>query len=239
MDEIVVEFVGGETVTAEVVTSEPAADLSLLQLARVPAGVQPARIGDSDRVRVGHQVLVIGAPYGLSHSVSAGWISARWPPGTVYRAIPLAEFFQTTATINTGNSGGPMFNMAGEVVGLVSHIISKGGGSEGLGFVVTMKSARAFLMGAPRVYVGMVRTVPKGSPAWEMGLLGGDQMATIGGQELPVRGDIVLEMAGIAIKEEADVPRIREALGTMRPGQTFKATVLRAGRIIELTGTVP
>jgi S1-C subfamily serine protease len=261
MDEIVVEFVGGETITAEVVTSEPAADLSLLQLARVPAGVQPARIGDSDRVRVGHQVLVIGAPYGLSHSVSAGWISARWPPGTVYRAIPLAEFFQTTATINTGNSGGPMFNMAGEVVGLVSHIISKGGGSEGLGFVVTMKSARAFLMGAPRVYVGMegvvvtgqiaeilnvpggsgflVRTVPKGSPAWEMGLLGGDQMATIGGQELPVRGDIVLEMAGIAIKEEADVPRIREALGTMRPGQTFKATVLRAGRIIELTGTVP
>ena len=261
MDEITVEFVGGETVPARVISSEPAADLSLLQLARVPAGVQPARLGDSDQVRVGHQVLVIGAPYGLSHSVSAGWISARWPAGSVYREIPLAEFFQTTATINTGNSGGPMFNMAGEVIGVVSHIISRGGGSEGLGFVVTMKSARAFLMGARRVWVGLegvvvtgevaeilnvpggsgflVRTVPKGSPAWQMGILGGDRMATIAGEEMAVRGDVVLSIAGIAIKEAADLPRIREKLGTMPPGQTFKATVLRAGRVIELTGTVP
>ena len=107
MDEIVVEFLGGESVPARVVASEPAADLSLLQLARVPSSAQPARLGDSDAVRVGQQVLVIGAPYGLSHSFSAGWISAKWLPNTAYRAMPLAEFFQTTATINTGNSGGP------------------------------------------------------------------------------------------------------------------------------------
>jgi serine protease Do len=130
------------SVPARVVASEPAADLGLLQLTRVPKGAQPAPLGDSDKVRVGQQVLVIGAPYGLSHSFSAGWISAKWLPNTAYRAMPLAEFFQTTATINTGNSGGPMFNMAGEVVGVVSHNISKSGGSEGLGFVVTMKSAR-------------------------------------------------------------------------------------------------
>jgi serine protease Do len=107
MDEITVEFLGGETVPARVIASEPAADLAMLQLVRVPAGAQAARLGDSDRVRVGQQVLVIGAPYGLSHSFSAGWISARWPPNTAYRAIPLAEFFQTTATINTGNSRWP------------------------------------------------------------------------------------------------------------------------------------
>src|SRR6185436_10297651 len=116
MDEIKVEFLGGETVTARVVESEPAADLSLLQLDRVPAGAKVARVGDSDKVRVGDQVVVVGAPYGLSYSLSVGWISARWPPNTVYRAMPLAEFFQTTATINTGNSGGPMFSMAGEVI---------------------------------------------------------------------------------------------------------------------------
>jgi serine protease Do len=261
MDEITVEFLGGEAVPARVVASEPAADLSMLQLTRVPAGAQVARLGDSDRVRVGQQVLVIGAPYGLSHSFSAGWISARWPPNTAYRAMPLAEFFQTTATINTGNSGGPMFNMAGEVIGLVSHIISKSGGSEGLGFVVTLKTARAFLMERKWVWVGLegsvvtgelaeifnvpggsgflVRTVPKGSPAWNMGIQGSDRIATIGGQDMAVRGDIILAIAGITIKNDQDLPRIREKLGTMSPGQSFKASVLRAGQVIELTGTVP
>jgi S1-C subfamily serine protease len=261
MDEILVEFLGGETVPARVVASEPAADLSLLQLARVPQGARPAPLGDSDTVRVGQLVLVIGAPYGLSHSFSAGWISARWGPNTAYRAMPLAEFFQTTATINTGNSGGPMFNAAGEVIGVVSHNISRSGGSEGLGFVVTMKSARHFLMERRWAWIGMegtvvtddlaevfnvpggsgllVSVVPMGSPAWDMGMLGGDRTATIRGQEIVVRGDVVLSMAGIPITSEADLPRIRETVGAMPAGQSFKATVLRAGRVIELTGKAP
>src|SRR5215470_17837715 len=70
MDEIVVELLGGETVPATVIASEPAADLGLLRLAHMPKGAQPARLGDSDAVRVGQQVLVIGAPYGLSYSFS-------------------------------------------------------------------------------------------------------------------------------------------------------------------------
>jgi len=261
MDEITVEFIGGETVPAKVIASEPAADLALLKLARIPATAHPARLGDSDKVRVGQQVLVIGAPYGLSHSFSAGWISAKWLPNTAYRSMPLAEFFQTTATINTGNSGGPMFNMAGEVIGVVSHNISKSGGSEGLGFVVTMKSARYFLMEREWAWIGLegrvvtgelaeifnvpggsgllVSIVPMGSPAWDMGLLGGDRTATIRGQELVVRGDIVLSMAGIAIKSEADIPKIREKIGAMQTGDPFKASILRAGRVIELTGRAP
>ena len=261
MDEIIVEFLGGETVPARVIASEPAADLSLLQLERVPPGAQVARLGDSDRVRVGHLVLIIGAPYGLSHSFSAGYISAKWLPNTAYRSMPLAEFFQTTATINTGNSGGPMFNMAGEVVGVVSHNISRGGGSEGLGFVVTMKSARRFLMERKWVWVGLegivvtgelaeifnvpggsgflVKVVPMGSPAWLMGIQGGDRIATITGQDIAVRGDIVLTIAGIQIKSDADLPKIREKLGAMPSGQSFTASVLRVGQVIELTGKVP
>ena len=133
MDTITVEFLGGETVSARVIASEPAADLSLLQLDKVPAGARVAKLADSSTVSVGDQVIVVGAPYGLSYSMSVGWISARWSPNTVYKSMPLAEFFQTDTTINTGNSGGPMFNMAGEVVGLVSHNISKGGGQRGTG----------------------------------------------------------------------------------------------------------
>ena len=261
MDEINVEFFGGEIVPARIIASEPAADVAMIQLVRVPAGAKIARLGDSDRVRVGQQVLVIGAPYGLVHSFSAGWISAKWLPNTAYRSMPLAEFFQTTATINTGNSGGPMFNTAGEVIGIVSHNISKGGGSEGLGFAVTMKSVRYFLIEREWAWLGLegvvltgelaeifnvpggsgllISVVPMDSPAWEMGLQGGDRMTTIGGRDIVVRGDVVLSVAGIAITSDADIPKIRERVGAMATGDTFKVTVLRAGQVIELTGKAP
>ena len=261
MDEITVEFLGGDRVSAHVIASEPEADLSLLQLARVPASAKVAPLGDSDKVRVGDQVAVVGAPYGLSYSLSVGWISAKWPPNTVYKSLPLAEFFQTNATINTGNSGGPMFNMAGEVIGIVSHIISKSGGNEGLGFVVTMKTARQILIEKKYVWGGLegtlltgelaeifnipggagylVKTVAKDSPAWHAGVLGGDRMATVNGQELVVRGDIILDMDGIKIDSIDDLPRVREKMGTMKSGTPIKITVLRAGKVIELTGKIP
>jgi serine protease Do len=135
-----VQFLGGRTVTAKVVASELSADLSLLQLGEVPAALEPATLANSDAVRVGEQVIVVGAPYGLGHALSVGWISARWAPSTVYKAIP------PDASINVGNSGGPMVNMAGEVIGIVSRVISKSGGSEGLGFVVTMNTAKQLLL---------------------------------------------------------------------------------------------
>ena len=74
-DEINVEFLGGETIRARTLAEEPAADLELLQLERVPAGAKVATLGDSNRVRVGDPVIIVGAPYGLSHAMSAGWIS--------------------------------------------------------------------------------------------------------------------------------------------------------------------
>src|SRR4029453_16474366 len=96
------------------------------------------------------------------HSMSAGWISARWPANSVYRPMPLAEFLQTNATINTGNSGGPLFNMAGEVIGIVSHNISKSGGSEGLGFVVTINTAKRFLLTKDHFWTGIDGTMLTG-----------------------------------------------------------------------------
>ena len=261
MDEVKVEFIGGETVSARVVASEPAADLSLLQLDRVPAGVKVARLADSRSVRVGDQVLIVGAPYGLSYSLSVGYVSARWAPNRLYRAFPLAEFLQTDATINTGNSGGPMFSMAGEVVGIVSHNISKGGGSEGLGFVVTINTARDLLLARRSIWSGLeghtlsgdlaaifnlpqpegflVKTVAKGSPAEAAGIRGGNRTAVIDGQTLVVGGDILLAVEGIPTGNLADYQRMRDHMQKLAPGATITVTVLRAGRVLNLTGKAP
>ena len=261
MDEIKVEFLRGETVSARVVSSEPAADLSLLQLERVPAGSKVAPMADSSTAQVGDDVIIVGAPYGLSHSLSVGHISARWPPNTVYRSMPLAEFFQTDAVINTGNSGGPMFNMKGEVIGIVSHNISKSGGSEGLGFVVTLNTARQLLLERRSFWSGLegfiltneqadllnlpsrasgyiVKTVAKGSPGEAIGLRGSTMLVDIAGQQVPLGGDIVLSIDGIGI-DTANIERIRDHMNRLQSGNAYKITILRAGQVLELSGKAP
>jgi serine protease Do len=259
MDEITVEGIRGEVVRATLISANAAADVSLLQLERVTQAMRVARMGSSDAVQVGEQVMVVGAPYGLSYSMSVGWISARWAPNTIFPDMPLAEFFQTTATINTGNSGGPIFDMAGEVIGIVSQNISQSGGSEGLGFVVTIDSAKVLLV--PRkVFWGalqgllltdrlatvfnvpggagfLVKTVAQGTMAWNMGLQGGDGTITIGGKEIAVGGDIILSVEGIPVVSEDNIEQIRNRLVGLAPGAEFKMSVLRAGKVIELTGT--
>ena len=260
MDAITVEL-GGESVAAKVIASEPAADLSLLQVERVPAAARVAKMANSDTMQVGDAVIIVGAPYGLSYSLSTGIISARWAPNTVYRTMPLAEFFQTTATINTGNSGGPMFNMAVDVIGIVSHNISKSGGSEGLGFVVTLNTARQLLLEKKSFWSGLegqflpdnvadllnlpanatgyiVKNVAKGSPGEDVGLRGGTRVVVIDGQEFALGGDIVLEALGHPMKP-ANTGKIREELSKLHSGDSFQVTVLRAGRIMQLTGKVP
>jgi serine protease Do len=259
MDEITVEGIAGEVVRAKLLSANTAADVSLLQLERVTAAMRVARLGDSDAVRVGEQVMVVGAPYGLAYSMSVGWISARWARNTIFPDMPLAEFFQTTATINTGNSGGPLFNMAGEVIGIVSQNISKSGGSEGLGFVVTIKSARELLVprkvfwgalqgmlltgrlatifNVPAPAAFLVKTVAQDSMAWKMGLQGSDGIMTIGGKEIPVGGDIILSVDDIPVVSEDNIEKIRNRLAGVGAGASFKMSVLRSGKVIELTGT--
>jgi S1-C subfamily serine protease len=258
MDEITVEFVGGLTAPAHVIASEPAADLALLRVQSPPPALRAAPLGNSDTVRVGDQVVIVGAPYGLGRSLSVGWISARHPPNTVYRAMPLAEFFQTTAPINQGNSGGPMFDLAGRVIGIVSHNISKSGGSEGLGFVVTSNSARRLLLEDKTFWTGiegqavtgelaeilnvpqaagyLVKTVAKGSPAWMAGIQGGDRAARINGEDVVVRGDIILSVGGVEFGPgDVVMQRIRDRMEHAKSGDTLTLTVLRAGKVIELT----
>lgn len=257
-DEIAVEFLTGEVVGARVIASEPAADVSLLQLNRVPSKALVAELGDSDRVKVGDQIFVVGAPYGIGYTLTVGHISARHQPNTVYRGMSKAEFLQTDAAINQGNSGGPMFSMAGEVIGVVSHIISKSGGFEGLAFVVTSNMAQELLLVQKSFWSGvdgyvlsgdlagvfnlpqpaglLVQRLAKGSPAAAAGLRGGTMRATIGGQELTVGGDILLEVQGISYAGPGGRDAIRKALSQLPPGAEIPLTVLRRGRLVKLIG---
>ena len=248
MDEITVEGIGGEVVRAKLMSANTDADVSLLQLERVtrPCGWRGWRLCHHAGRRAGHGHR---RPLRASYSLSVGWISARWAPNTIFRDMPLAEFFQTTATINTGNSGGPLFNMAGEVVGIVSQNISKSGGSEGLGFrrddqqraelllvprkvfwgalqgmLLTGRLATIFNVPAPAGF--LVKTVAQGSTAWNMGLQGGDGTLTIGGKEIPVGGDIILSVDDIPVvseDEHREDPQPIGRRGAGRPVQDERA----------------
>jgi S1-C subfamily serine protease len=259
-DAIAVEFPTGEVLNARVVSSEPAADVALLQLERPPDAPVVARLGDSDGVEVGDQVFVVGAPLGVSHSLAVGHISARRSPDRASGDLSLAEFFQTDAAINQGDSGGPLFNMAGEVIGIVSHIFSRSGAPEGIGFAVTSNVARRLVLEERSFWSGLsgvlisgdlapvfnlpppgagllVQRIASGSPAERLGLRAGTLRATIGDQDLLVGGDIILAVQGVPLAEAGSYLLVRRKVMDLRPGDPISVTVLRAGTRLDLTGT--
>jgi serine protease Do len=155
VDRVAVEFADSQTVTARVVSTAVYADVALLQLDSVPPGLTPARLGDSDKVEVGDEVFVVGAPYGLSPTLTVGHVSGRISPKLSLASASAQEFFQTDAAINRGSSGSPMFNRQGEVIGIVANILSRSGGFEGIGFAATAKMARLFLLERKPFWSGM------------------------------------------------------------------------------------
>jgi serine protease Do len=256
MEDITVEFLGEEPVPARVIASEQWANISILQVAVVPRDATVAKLTDSDVVLVGDAVFIVGAPYGLSYSLSQGIVSARWAPNTVTKDFPLAEFFQTDAVINTGNSGGPMFSRAGELIGIISHNITKSGGSEGLGFVVTANTVKRLLVERNRGWFGvdlmlvsgamaealnvpsggfLVKQVVKDSVAGRLGLKGGDRIGIVDGQHIVVGGDILLTVQGITFASAEDRVKVLKELETLKVGDDLSVTVFRGDKIVKLT----
>ena len=131
---------------ARVVASSASADLALLQVDRVPQMAIPAKLGDSDILDAGDDIFIVGAPYGLSYTLTVGRVTARRPDETRGGILSTAEFLQTDAVINPGNSGGPVLNKQGEVVAIVSNVISDSGDFRGVGFAATSNAARSLLL---------------------------------------------------------------------------------------------
>jgi len=154
-DQLKAVFFDGVEIMGKVISSDISADLSLVQLDKQHPSFKPVVMGDSDMMEIGDPVFIIGAPYNISYTLSRGIISGRHQEG--YDSdFNKSEFFQSDASLNPGNSGGPMFNMRGEAIGIASFIKTESGGSQGLGFAVTINSAkktcwinRVFIPGSP------------------------------------------------------------------------------------------
>ncbi|RLA32623.1 MAG: trypsin, partial [Gammaproteobacteria bacterium] len=163
-DSIHVEFHDGSRTLGRVLASDKSADVALISIDRVPDGITPVSLADSDQVAVGDEIIVIGAPYGIGHTLSVGHISGRRVPDDD-SMFSGTELFQTDAAINQGNSGGPLFTLDGEVAGIVSHILSRSGGYEGMGFAVTANTARELLLERRGLWSGIDGVLLEGSMA--------------------------------------------------------------------------
>lgn len=253
-DQVEVEFGDGTKVPGRVVASAPDADVALVQLESVPSGATVVELGDSDQAQVGDQIFVVGAPYGIGHTLTVGYVSGRHKPNSRYGGLFEAEMLQTDASINQGNSGGPMFNMDGMVIGIVSHIMSQSGGSEGLGFVITSNMAQDLLLRKKHFWSGitgfllagelaelfnvpppgtglLVQKVAKDSPAEKLGLRGGSFAVELGQHSLILGGDIILEVNGISVSEH---DRVKSAILGLQAGKALRVTVLRGGKTVKL-----
>lgn len=252
-DEILVEFFSGEELPAKVVGTDPNTDIALLKVeSEKPLAF--VKFGDSDTARVGDWVIAMGNPLGQGFSVSAGIVSAR------NRALSgtYDDYIQTDAAINRGNSGGPLFNMDGQVVGVNTAILSPNGGSIGIGFsmasnVVTRvvdqlkefgETRRGWLgvriqdvtdeiaeaMGLEKAAGALITDVPDG-PAKEAGLLSGDVIVSFDGVEVADTRALVRQVGNTAVGKAVRVVVRREG-----SSQTMLVTL---GRREEAEGAVP
>ncbi len=216
--QIMVKTQDGKLRKASILFSEKSADLALLQLDEPDTSLSHAVLGDSDQLAVGQNAYAIGSPYGLENSFSAGIVSAFRGFNTLYDGAVHIEFIQTDAAINSGNSGGPLFNSQGEVIGIASRILTVSGGFQGIGMAVTINTAKDLLAFENRPWIGvesvflqkeelskifnlnlsgglLIQQVAKGSPAQKAGLRGGYITAEVSGKKILLGGDIILQIA--------------------------------------------
>jgi S1-C subfamily serine protease len=257
-DSVVVRFLDGTTAEAKIIGAAVRADVALLKLDYLPEKLVAAELGDSDDVNIGDEIFIIGAPYGIGHTLTVGYMSGRRRPETICKSLVPIEFLQTDAAINKGNSGGPMFNKNGKVVGIVSHILSQSGGSEGLGFAISINTAKELLLNQNSMWTGLeaylvsgalaralnvpqeagllIQRVAIDSPGEKLGLRPGKIPVKVAGERILIGGDIVLEVQGIPISDDfRETCRISDKTrGKNRRGIT-DMKVLRGGEVVNLS----
>lgn len=259
-DSITVHTGNDSGIPARVISSEPSADVALLQLEHVPDGLIPAKIGNSDEVKTGQQAFIVGAPYGLHPTVTVGYISGRLNPRPPFGPFQPNEMFLTDSGMHHGSSGAPLFNMDGQIIGIATKIMTRNGNYEGVGFAVTSKTVRTLLLDQKSFWTGLegywlsgglaqalnlpqssgllVQRIASYSPASKLALQAGTAPASVGNDKFILGGDIILSMQGISLAEEDGYEHVHAALATLKNNDILYVKVLRDGKQIELRAPV-
>ena len=256
-----VKFSDGSTYDATVVGSDPSTDLAVIKVNAPASVLVPLQLGDSTKVQVGDGVVAIGSPFGLAQTVTTGIVSAVHREITAPNNYAIPDAIQTDAAINHGNSGGPLLDLQGRVIGVNSQIQSDSGGNDGVGFAVPSQTVAAIasqLLSNGKVehaYLGVaiesipaaaantlgtkagaaVTEVRSGSPAAAAGLKGSTGTKSVDGRAYPTGGDVITAVDGRTV---AGADALRAAIDAKKPGEKITLTVLRNGKTTSVDVTL-
>jgi 2-alkenal reductase len=255
-ERIYVVFHDGDRIPGSIVGWDLFNDTGLVKVDPKDHAVAPVPLGDSSRVVVGEPVAAIGSPFGQESSLAVGVVSATERSiDSLTSAYDVSDAIQIDAPINHGNSGGPLLDARGRVIGINAQIRSDSGNAEGVGFAIPINSARRSMeqliltgkvayayvgvttqdvtpaisrrygLGAPRG--ALIQAVVDGAPAERAGLRGSSNQEIFNGIPINIGGDLIVGFAGRKVERAADIARI--VTDSLRPGQTVSVVVLRRG----------
>jgi putative serine protease PepD len=245
-----VRFWNGTRRPAEVVGTDPSTDLAVLKVDAPESLLAPLRLANSSGLEVGDEVLAIGSPFGLEGTLTSGIVSALHRQMTAPNDFTITDSIQTDAAINHGNSGGPLLDTRGRVIGVNAQIESDSGGNDGIGFAIPSNTVRSIVDqlvddgSVEHAYLGVqitalengvaVTEVRTGTPAEDAGLRASTGTKTVDGAEVPTGGDVIVAVDGNPVTTSAE---LQSAVDAKQPGDTMKLTVVRDGkrRTVEVT----
>ena len=251
-DSVSVRFWNGDTYSASVVGTDPSTDLAVIKVDAPSSILHPVSLGDSSSVQVGDPVVAIGSPFGLEETVTTGIVSALHRQMQALNKFTINDSIQTDAAINHGNSGGPLFNAAGQVIGVNSQIAGQTGANVGIGFSIpsnTVRSIADTLISSGKVehaYLGVsvqeipatvahdlsltpgveITDVKSGTPAQKAGLKGATGKKMVQGTQYATGGDVITAIDGQKVKTSEGV---QLAIDAHHPGDTIEITYWRKG----------
>jgi len=243
-DQITVTLVDNRTFTAKVVGKDPDTDVAVLQIKA--DNLTAANLGDSDKLQVGDFVVAIGNPFGLTHTVTAGIVSALGRDGI--EDSKFENFIQTDASINPGNSGGALIDLNGNLIGINTAILSGGGGNIGIGFAIPIDMARTVmeqLIKYGKVERGVLGvTIQSLTPEIAKGLKISQQTGVVVNQVAPGSGaekagikpgDVILSIDGTPVDTNTS---LHNAVGLLRVGTSISLGILRDGKPMTVKATI-